>query len=147
MKYVIDTSKEFDGVVYSSMTDNVHCDYGGETIEEIRERNPNGKFEVVDSDTVSKMLDEYIDKLCSEPFKEITEEDYWDMMECVPPARSGRDWFFVGEAFSYNVHTLCFTDGERYFSAHRKVTAPKNDIIKDINKFLSTLKKEVNNGN
>ena len=147
MKYVIDTSKEFDGVVYTSMTDDVHSDYGGETIEEIRERDPQGKYEVVDSDAVSRLLDGYIDKLCSEPFKEIAEEDYWDMMECVPPARSGHNWFFVGEAFSYNVHTMCFTDGNRYFSAHRKVTAPKKEIIEEINKFLSTLKQEINNGN
>lgn len=147
MKYVIDKSKEFDGVVYTAMTDNVHSDYGGETIEEMRKRNPGCDLEVVEPEVVNKLLDEYIGKLCSEPFKEITEEDYWDMMECVPPARSGRNWFFVGEAFSYNVHTLCFTDGERYFSAHRKVTTPKNEIVTEINKFLSTQKEETTNGN
>lgn len=140
MKYVIDTNRKFDGCVHTSMTDGVHSDYGGGTLEELQARNPKANFKLVDPDEVNKMCDQYILELTSEPFTEITEERYWDMMECVPPARQGRNWFFIGEAFNFDVHLFCFTDGERYFSGHRRVSMPKEQIIAEINQHLNSLK-------
>lgn len=140
MKYVIQTDREFDGCVYTSMPDDVHCNYSGETIEEIRAHNPSHTYEVVDGSTVDIMVDEYLIKLTSEPFKEITEEEYYDMIECVPTARQGRNWYFVGEAYNFDVHMFCFTDGERYYGARRRVTMSKEQINNEINQFLKSQK-------
>ena len=136
MKYVIETSRQFDGCIYTSMRDGIHSDYGGETIDEIRQSNPGRTFEVIENDKLNELLREYIKTISSDPFQEITEEQYWDYMECVPPARSGRNWFFLGEAYNYDVHLFCFTDGERYFSGHRRITTQRADIEAEIRTFL-----------
>lgn len=142
MKYVIQTDRKFDGCVYTSMSDGVHSDYGGETIDEIRSLNPEHTFEVVAPEKVEELVNKYIAELTSEPFEEIDEERYWDMMECVPPARQGRNWFFLGEAYNFDVHLFCFTDGDRYFSGHRRVSMPREEIDKEINNHLKFIKNE-----
>ena len=47
MRYVID-SRYFDGSCLTSMHDGIHSDYGGETLQELREREkksfPGGRF-------------------------------------------------------------------------------------------------------
>ena len=136
MKYIIETSRKFDGCIYTCMSDDVHSDYGGETLEEIRHANPGKTFEVVENDKLNELVREYIKTISSDPFEEITHDQYWDYMECVPPARSGRNWFFLGEAYNYDVHLFCFTDGQRYFSAHRRISAQKADIEAEITEFL-----------
>ena len=46
------------------------------------------------------------------PFHEITEERYYELLECLPPARMQSDWFFVGEPYYRNLYALCFeSDG------------------------------------
>lgn len=40
MKYIID-SRYFDGTCLTSMSDDMHSDYGGETLEALREREKN----------------------------------------------------------------------------------------------------------
>lgn len=37
MRYIID-SRYFDGTCLTSMSDDMHSDYGGETLEALRER-------------------------------------------------------------------------------------------------------------
>lgn len=52
--------------------------------------------------------------LCK-PFHEITEERYYELLECLPPARMQSDWFFVGEPYYRNLYALCFESDGRYF--------------------------------
>lgn len=40
MRYIID-SRYFDGTCLTSMSDDMHSDYGGETLEALREREKN----------------------------------------------------------------------------------------------------------
>lgn len=137
MKYVIDASRKFDGSVITSMQDDVHSDYGGETLEELQERYPGARL--ADKEEVQKLFDQYIADMVSEPFEEIDEERYYELMNCVPPARSSHNWFFVGEPYQYKVHHLCFTVADRYFWARRRVDAPAEQINEEIHKFAQTL--------
>lgn len=134
MKYVIDASHKFDGSVIASMSDGVHCDFDGETLDELKERYPGARL--ADKEEVQQM---YIAAMVSEPFEEITEERYWDLLNCVPPARQGNHWFFVGEPYQYKVHHLCFTVANRFFWARRRVDAPKEQIEDEIHQFAQTL--------
>ena len=74
LKYVID-SRYFDGTCLTSMSDGFHNDYGGETIEELRIRENNPYLKAVTPSDIDKKLRLYNQSL-SEPFKEITEEDF-----------------------------------------------------------------------
>ena len=95
MKYIID-SRYFDGACLTSMSDNLHSDYGGETLEELRERERNPHLTTVSPERMALLVRRYARSLCK-PFREITEERYYDLLDCLPPARMGSGWFFVGE--------------------------------------------------
>ena len=95
MRYIID-SRYFDGACFTSMSDDRHSDYGGETLEELREREKNPHLVAVSPGRISLLAKRYTLAL-SRPFQEITEERYYELFECLPPARMGSGWFFVGE--------------------------------------------------
>ena len=85
MKYVIDPTVTFNGAVVTSMSDDVHSDYGNETLEELKERENNPNLIAVDPERVAELVDEHRRKLNEVPFQEIDEERYYDLMDCVPP--------------------------------------------------------------
>lgn len=91
LKYVID-SRYFDGTCLTSMSDGFHNDYGGETIEELRIRENNPYLKAVTPSDMDKKLRLYHQSL-SEPFKEITEEDYYDLLDVLPPLRMRQNSF------------------------------------------------------
>lgn len=91
LKYVID-SRYFDGTCLTSMSDGFHNDYGGETIEELRIRENNPYLKAVTPSDIDKKLRLYHQSL-PEPFKEITEEDYYDLLDVLPPLRMRQNSF------------------------------------------------------
>ena len=110
LKYVID-SRYFDGTCLTSMSDGFHNDYGGETVEELRIRENNPYLKAVTPSEMDKKLRLYHQSL-SEPFKEITEEDYYDLLDVLPPLRMRQNSFFVGEPYYGNMYSFCFTRQE-----------------------------------
>lgn len=85
MKYIID-SRYIDGACLTSMSDNLHSDYGGETLEELRERERNPHLTAVSPGRMALLMRRYTRSLCK-PFREITEERYYDLLDCLPPER------------------------------------------------------------
>ena len=138
MLLVID-SRYFDSVIVTSMRDDVHSDYGGETLEQLRDRYDNPFLITVTPDRIALLLKRYDKALC-QPFEEITQERYYDLMECVPPKRMRRNRFFVGEAYSGNMYDLCFILGGKYFKALRDIRLSDEVIDAEINAFAKKLK-------
>ncbi len=137
MRFVID-SRYFDNVCLTSMRDDVHDDYNGLTLEEVRERESNPHLVAVTSERIMHKLDQ-CEKAMMQPFAEITEERYYDLMECVPPKRMCRKWIFVGEAYSGNLYDLCFRLDKRYFKALRPITLSDGEIERQISEFAKKL--------
>ncbi len=134
MRYVID-SRYFDGSCLTSMHDGTRSDYGGETLQELRERERNPFLVAVSPEKVLFLTRRYVRILCT-PFREITREDYYFLFECVPPARMGRNWFFVGEAYYGDLYPFCFTRDGRYFRGERPVYLKGETIKKVIDEHL-----------
>lgn len=66
------------------MSDDMHSDYGGETLEALREREKNPHLAAVSPGRMTQLVKRYTRALCK-PFREITEERYYDLLECLPP--------------------------------------------------------------
>ena len=147
MKYVIDPTVEFTGAVVTSMSDNEHSDYGGETIEALRAREHNPELTVVAPERVAELVNEHRRKLNEKPFREIDEDRYWDLYECLPPKRNLRNCFFVGECYQYDLYPFCFTIGGRFFEGERIINTPREELYAEIQNFYSNLIKEEANGN
>lgn len=144
MKYVIDPSVLFDGSVITSMSDGIHSDYGGETIEQLREQHNNYALQVVNEETVKKLYLDYEDRLHNGPVEEIDEETYYDSLDCLPPARNMTNMFFVGEPYYGNIFPFCFKADGRYFRCRKKLDTPREQLEKEIADFMTKLKAEEN---
>ena len=78
MKYIIDPTIPFEGAVLTSMNDNNHSDYGGETLEKLKAAHNNPNLEAVSPEKVTELVNQHRASLNKEPFKEIDEERYYD---------------------------------------------------------------------
>ena len=134
MRYIID-SRYFDGTCLTSMSDDMHSDYGGETLEALREREKNPYLVAVSPVRMTLLVKRYTRALCK-PFHEITEERYYELLECLPPARMQSDWFFVGEPYYRNLYALCFESDGRYFRAERPIRLSNAEIYRQIREHM-----------
>lgn len=137
-RYIVDPDN-FDGIVLTSMRDGQHSDYGGETLSELQQRENNPNLKAVTRTELNKLLVIYYDSLCK-PFEEISEERYWELLECVPPKRHRRGSFFVGECYDGPLYRFCFEYDKRYFSALRSIRLSDVELDKEIIEFSKTLK-------
>ena len=127
MKFVIDP-RCFDGCCVTSMSDGVHNDYGdNETLEELRTRENNPFLITVSGNTIRKMTRIHERGLCA-PFREITEDEYYDKLDILPPVRHTRHFFFIGEPYSGNIYPFCFNMGGRCFTGLRSVRTPRKEL-------------------
>ena len=140
LKYVID-SRYFDGTCLTSMSDGFHNDYGGETIEELRIRENNPYLKAVTPSDIDKKLRLY-HKSLSEPFKEITEEDYYDLLDVLTPLRMRQNSFFVGEPYYGNMYSFCFTRQGRYFKGLRSVLTPQSELDSQIDRHMEIINRK-----
>ena len=134
MRYIID-SRYFDGACFTSMSDDRHSDYGGETLEELREREKNPHLVAVSPGRISLLAKRYTLAL-SRPFQEITEERYYELFECLPPARMGSGWFFVGEPYYGDLYPFCFRSRGRFFQAERSIRLSNAGISRQIREHM-----------
>lgn len=137
MKYIID-SRYFDGACLTSMSDDTRSDYGGQTLEELRQREKNPHLIAVSPDRMALLVKRY-NRALSRPFREISEERYYYLFECLPPARVGSDWFFVGEPYHGNLYPLCFRSGGRFFMAERSLSLSDMEISSQISRHMEKL--------
>ena len=93
--FVIDPYR-FDGSFLTSMSDGIHCDYTHKTLEELRAGEDNPRLVTVSRNTADKMFRIHLKSKCL-PFKEITESQYYENMDMLPPVRHTRNFFFIGE--------------------------------------------------
>lgn len=142
MKYVIDPTELFDGAVVTSMSDDVHCDYSGQTIEELRATHKNRCLQTVSETAVRNLYLEYEDRLHNGPVEEIDEETYYESMNCLPPIRNMSNMFFVGEPYYGNIFPFCFTSNGRYFRCRKRINTPREQLEKEIAVFMDSLSVE-----
>lgn len=140
LKYVID-SRYFDGTCLTSMSDGFHNDYDGETIEELRIRENNPYLKAVIPSDMDKKLRLY-HQFLSEPFKEITEEDYYDLLDVLPTLRMRQDSFFVGEPYYGNTYSFCFTRQGRYFKGLRSILTPQSELDSQIGRHMEIINRK-----
>ena len=140
MKYVIDPTTKFTGCVVTSMTDDVHCDYYGRTIEELRKEHNNPHLTAISIDEVKALVSNYQKELHNGEVVEITEEEYYWLYECLPPARNLRNMFFVGESYYGDIFPFCFKSDGRYFKCYKLLNTPIQKLQDEIKEFISSLK-------
>lgn len=130
LKFIVD-SRCFDGSCVTVMSDGTHSDYFHETLEKLRKREKNPHLIAVSGNAIRKKMCIHLQSLCG-PFSEITEEEYFNHMDALPPVRHTRNFFFMGEPYHAGIHRFCFHVDGRYFTGLRSVTTPRNELERQI---------------
>lgn len=140
--YVIDPNN-YQGFHITSMKDGVHNDYEeGETLEDMRKKYNNPNLIAVSWDEVLVRMKEYHMNLQG-AFEEITEERYDSLFNCLPPVRWKGGRFFLGEAYSGSIHSMCFALDGKFYEGKRSITLSDSDIAKQISEFAESLKNKI----
>lgn len=129
-KYVID-SRYFRGSCVTIMSDGTHCDYFGNTLEELREKEGNPYLIALPIKPLAKRVHIYMESLCG-PFEEVSEARYYDQLNVLPPIRYNRNSFFMGEPYHGNIHSFYFKVGNRYFTGLRHKETPHEELQRQI---------------
>lgn len=119
MKYIIRTDEPFRGVcenVYYEGKDYVP--YTKMNLQEYFESHDN-KLRLVDEDEFQDMMKDYLDSRKTLP-KEITEENYWDALEVLPPCKwksvDGIESFHVSEHIQADLVNWYAKTGDKFFT-------------------------------
>jgi len=123
----LETVVNADGIVAYS---------GGKTLEEYLFDAENKGQIVFPFDEAMKLIDEEHDKLSSQAWKEITEQDYTFALECLPPSRwervQGVEFFQSRERYSCDVTSTYAQYDKKYFSALRKTSCDYETLSAEI---------------
>lgn len=137
--YVIDPNN-YTGFHLTSMKDGIHNDFEeGETLEDMRKRYKNPNLIAVSWDAILQKMKDY-DNSLQVAFEEITEERYDSLFNCLPPVRWKGSRFFLGEAYSGSIHTMCFALDGKFYEGKRSIKLSDSDIAKQISEFAKSLK-------
>ena len=103
-----------------------------ETLEQVRQRYPDAQVVDVDEWCAEKQRQQ----LTPITWQETDKETYWEMLECVPPARMAGGAFLVGEPMDHLAAT-----GEATFEMFRKQSskffvASRPVTIAEFNKLI-----------
>lgn len=138
LKFIID-SRYFNGCCITSMSDGIHNDYGErETLEELKIQENNPYLIAISCDAIYKRSRIYEQSLCA-PFHEITEEEYYDKLDVLPPIRMTNHSFFLGEPYHGTLYQFCFHTKGRYFEGLRSVKTLQAELEKQINEHYRNI--------
>lgn len=137
--YVIDTH-HFEGFIHTMLEDGKHSLYSGnKTLRQLRKAENNKHLKAVTAKQLHQWLQKYYQSLCK-PFEEITEDQYYDWLGCVPPKRHHNGRFFVGECYTGTLYQFCFRLGDKYYTALRSIRLTDDELNNQINRFAKTIK-------
>jgi hypothetical protein len=117
----------------------------GLTFEQYNEQK-GGNLKLATSEEIDILFQTHTESLISD-FEEVTEESFYDGLECLPPCRwhthKGVEMFYISEAYTDNLHTFYAQLNGKYYSATRRNNEPSESLAEAVNKAqnLSTTTK------
>lgn len=143
--YILDPAN-FRGTVYSLLRNGVVEFTDGLTLDQYREKKGLPGLVAMPWDVYYKFLCDWQEKNVITPFTEISEEFYYEALECLPPLRwhdlaPDVNVFFCSEMTTGTI-TACYIKHQgRYFSAlkHLHLSDPEllNSFLKDYENISS----------
>lgn len=138
MKYVID-SRCYRGYTVAIMHNDVHNDNDKrETLKGIRNRHNNPHLIAITPERLELINRRYRESIIT-PFREITEERYRELYNCMPPRRASGDTFFVGEPVYNDLYPFCFAANGKFYCGERSIRLSTGELIQLINAHTGKL--------
>lgn len=134
-------SRCFSGVCLTVMSDGLHSDSTGETLEELRIRKDNPYITALSPRQMEKRMRLYRQALCA-PFEEITKKEYLERLNVLPPIRKREDSFFLSEPYYGELAEFCFTRENRFFKGIRSVCTPQAILDKEADRHMELIRRK-----
>lgn len=123
------------------MSDGLHSDSSGETLEELRIRKDNPYITALSPRQMEKRMRLYRQALCA-PFEEITKKEYLERLNVLPPIRKREDSFFLSEPYYGELAEFCFTRENRFFKGIRSVCTPQAILDKEVDRHMELIRRK-----
>lgn len=134
MKYLIDTSKKFTGIVIDRVI-NGKTAINGHTLEESAEwHNMDPKdLSIIDDEEMKKLVEK--DRQSKiEPFTEISQKRFDYMLGVLPPLNFTGSYFQISEALQYDLRATFYQKNGKFYEA----TLPTG-TIKDNREYINDI--------
>lgn len=137
-KYVIEKDN-FQGFIITSLNEEGKSFYTGKTVEEMQPEY-KGELILLDDQELDIIIEEYENSL-QKDWTEISEEEYFDALECLPPMNwrtivPGVNIFCISEGYYGSLHShflkLSNLEGTKYYSALRCIYTTNDQILNQI---------------
>lgn len=129
MEWVVD-KQHFDGFAKTFLIDG-KCPYTGKTDKEYAAEG----YSILNDDEYSSMVTEYGDALCGR-WAEVSEEQYNNMLDILPPVGWYDGGFFVSEPYTNNIHDYYQKYHGRYYCSMQRVSTPRMVILDSLAAFV-----------
>jgi len=117
-RWIIRTDEPFRGITQSYTykgVDNIeYVAYSDMTLEEY-EQDRDYPFKLITDSELDELITKYEQSRKTTP-KEITEQRYYDMLECLPPQRYSKGAFHMSERLYSNIVDWFFIKNGKYYN-------------------------------
>lgn len=93
-------------------------------------------YKIISEGEYEALLDDHLNELCSGQWREITEENYEEMLNVLPPLKWGNGGFFVSELYSHDVTGYYQQLNDKYYYKRQRISTSKDEIIKDLRQAI-----------
>ena len=130
MKWVVDT-KNFNGNAKTIIGENGRCPYYGKTEEEYKSE----VYDILTDAEFEKILTKWEETLIGH-WKEITEEEYDDALNILPPVGWYNGGFFMSERYTGNISSFYQKLNGKCYTSLQRMSTLRKDIIENLKNFV-----------
>ena len=116
---------------YTMFEDNGKCLFGSKTTNDYSSEG----YIVVDEKTFNTLLKEHETALCND-WAEITEEEYENALNVLPPVKWYNGGFFISEALTSTIHSFYQKYNGKFYVSYQDIFSSRNDIMESLRNFL-----------
>jgi len=134
-KYAAPSTEEVEekglGCAYHILENGVNP-YTGETEEDYIAKG----YAVMTDGEFQALLDEHERSICGH-WQEITEEDYEDALDVLPPALWHNGGFFLSERYTGTISSFYQRLNGKFYTSLQDMKTPRREILDDLNRFIA----------
>lgn len=130
---VVDT-KNFKGNVEAILSDGISL-YTNQSRQQFIDEG----FSIMSWDEYGVLINDYIDSLCGN-WKEITEEEFDDYLNCLPPLKWYDGGFFISEMYMADSSTFCQKFGGRFYTSLQRLSTGRPNILESLREYVEGYK-------
>lgn len=108
---------------------------GGKSGEKTRADFEKAGYIVIPASEFDELKNQHERSICGD-WKEITEHEYEDALNVLPPAKWHSGGFFVSEPYSSTIYSFYQKRSGKYYTSLQDIFTPRAEIIESLDAFI-----------